>query len=245
MYIYREYWQYDVLWVYFVIALGSVPVTVVYLVEPHDPFAGDWILPRSMATYTTGERKALTFLKTSSKIRTLVFQTGFLLFFLAFLFPIMRRFSQIAISSGQFMSPEDVGLLIGLVVLHLLMSFFIQQFITNRYLMKHWDEIVQSDIEPWPVGKPYGRKSLEITEREKARTEFLTDVFYRPLGPFNWYDFLIYAFAVVGFFALWIAISGSSSWEPARKVQWACVVVAPLSWFIAYQLWSRKQKRKK
>lgn len=187
-----EFHPFQNIWPYLITACGSIPVTIIFLIEPHNPFWGNSTVFRPIDIWSIEERKALTFLKTNPKMKSLIFQTGIILFLSPFLMPFIQ--SHFFVDKDRM----DISWPLVTAVLHLFYSLMIQIFVTNRYLLKHWDEISEMDIEPWPLEKPYARGSQKY-QRKIGEPTFWSELDELSKQNFNWPDFFILLLGILAF----------------------------------------------
>lgn len=185
---FRGYYKLDI-WIYLMIASGSLPVTVRFFIKPPNPFGEGWLQPRPTAMLSEEERKALTFLKTSKTLKKISLITGSILFFLIFIFPLLKLITH-PNYHDYYSKTKFFGPLLALTFLYYVFSHLLFIFIIYHYVIIHWDEIQRLDITPWPKDKPYSTGPFRYRGTEEG--SFISELLsIDPNTPFNWYDFLI------------------------------------------------------
>ncbi|MCX5699194.1 MAG: hypothetical protein NTX01_05815 [Candidatus Omnitrophica bacterium] len=187
--IFRDYYKLNVLWVYLVIAMGSLLATLRIAIKPPNPFGESWLCSRTTAMLTEEERKVLTFLKTSKTIKKIAIITGSILFLSILVFPLIKLLTHYN-TYNYITKKVNLFVLFGVAFIYGFSSYLFLIFIISRYIINHWKEIQQSDIEPWPKDKSYSTGPFRYHVQNDGY--LIGDILaIDPNMPFNWYDFLI------------------------------------------------------
>lgn len=239
----REYNQFSVFWVYFVIALGSIPSGIVFFFERPNLLGDekDIFFFKSPAMLTIEQRKVLMFWRKSDKINKIIIYTTLILFLLILFLPLFNIFH----NQAQPLLFSTYGLLkaFGIALLYLPFAFSVHIFILSHYLLIQWKNIITMEVEPWPLNKPYtsGFYSENYIKKEH-RPSILAKIFnFDPKTPFNWVDFWTLILFFVSIILFWSGIAYFGQRQHANYLLGIGVIILGIvTFYVGIVLWRKK-----
>jgi len=190
---------------YVIVLLCVVGFTPLYLARQQNPFGENIMFPKKISNLGIEERKILTFLAKDPKVKRIYYMISVFISLY-----ILAAAGIHIIKSGKFyLFPYDNSKLVPFVFgfLFAAITRLTQSMVVDHYIIKHYEEIINSDIPPWPEDKPFAKDLFGRPKVRGAKSDEPTLIGYlfeNANRQFSWSDFLLYSGTILAFVLMFV-----------------------------------------